>query len=237
MSSLTTLTTDRQGGTDPAENPAAPYDQDMPRYARAEREALADLLLALGPDAATINEGWATRDLAAHLVIRERRPDASLGIMLRSLRGYSERVRLAAAAQPYDELVGRVRHAPWWSPLSNPLTDELINLAEFFIHHEDVRRAQPDWRPRELSTGMQAALWQRTRGLGRLGLRRFGASVRVQAPGFGEATLGAGGERLDLVGDPGELALFFFGRQRVARVQLTGPAALVERLRTARLGV
>jgi uncharacterized protein (TIGR03085 family) len=209
----------------------------MPRYAQAERRALADLLLALGPDAATINEGWNTRDLAAHLVIRERRPDAGLGILLRPLRDHSERVRLAAAAQPYDELVGQVRHAPWWSPLSNPLTDELINLAEYFIHHEDVRRAQPDWQPRELPTGMQSALWQRARGLARMALRRFPARIEVQAPGFGAVTVGAGGEQLGLIGPPGELALFFFGRQRVARVRLTGPDQMVERLRTARLGV
>jgi uncharacterized protein (TIGR03085 family) len=210
---------------------------DMPRYAQMERRTLADLLLAVGPDAPTINEGWRSRDLAAHLVVRERRPDAAAGILLKPLRGHSERVQAAVAAQPYPRLVDQVRRSPWWSPVSNRLTDELANLLEFFIHHEDLRRAQPDWRPRESSRELTAALWRRLPAVARLTLRRFPGAVLVQAPGHGELSTGAGGEPLRLVGDPGELALFLFGRQRVARVQLDGPPTLTERLRTARLGV
>jgi uncharacterized protein (TIGR03085 family) len=209
----------------------------MPRYAQAERESLADLLLTLGPDAPTIAEGWATRDLAAHLVIRERRPDAAAGILLRPLRGHSERVRTATAAQPFPQLVNQVRRPPWWSPLSNPLLDELTNTTEFFIHHEDVRRAQPGWQPRDLPRGPQSALWKRIPLLARLSLRRFPGTLLVQAPGYGEVSTGAGGDRVRLVGSPGELAVFLFGRQRVARVQLSGPPVLTGRLQTARFGI
>jgi uncharacterized protein (TIGR03085 family) len=209
----------------------------MPRYARVEREALADLLLTVGPDAPTINTGWTTRDLAAHLVLRERRPDAAGGIALRPLRGYAERVRRALAGRPYRQLVDAVRRPPWWSPVSNPVVDGLANTVEFFVHHEDVRRAQPTWEPRQLPAGHQAALWRRGAQLGKLALRRFPASVLVQAPGFGEATTGSGGERVRLVGAPGELLIFLTGRQRVARVQLDGPAPLTDRLRGARLGI
>ncbi|MEH0842390.1 TIGR03085 family metal-binding protein [Micromonospora sp. CPCC 205711] len=209
----------------------------MPRYARAEREALADLMLDLGPDAPTLNEGWTTRDLAAHLVVRERRPDAAGGIVLPPLRGYAERVRLRIAGQSWPELVGRVRRPPVWSPLSNPLTDELANTMEFFIHHEDVRRARPGWQPREVAAGLQARLWKPAGLLARATLRRFPADLLVQAPGHGELSTGRGGERLRLVGAPGELVLFLSGRQRVARVQIDGPPALAERLRGARLGL
>ncbi|MEH1169412.1 TIGR03085 family metal-binding protein [Micromonospora sp. CPCC 205539] len=209
----------------------------MPRYARAEREALADLLLALGPDAPTINEGWVTRDLAAHLLVRERRPDAASGLLLPPLRGYAERVRLRLAARPYAELVAQVRRPPVWSPVSNPLADELVNTMEFFIHHEDVRRAGPGWRPRELPPGLQAALWKRVGPLARLTLRRFPADLYVQAPGHGEISVGRGGEPLRVVGAPAELALFLSGRQRVARVQLDGPAAAARQLRNANLGM
>lgn len=209
----------------------------MPRYARSEREALADLFLALGPDAPTIDDGWLTRDLAAHLVLRERRPDAAGGILLRPLRGYAERVRLALAARPFPELVEMVRYPPWWSPVSNPVTDGLANSVEFFVHHEDVRRAQPGWRPRVLPAGHQAALWRRVVPFARLALRRFRGAVLLQAPGVGEATAGAGGDRVRLVGEPGELLLFVTGRQRVARVQVEGPAPVADRLRAARLGI
>ncbi|NLU77533.1 TIGR03085 family protein [Micromonospora sp. HNM0581] len=209
----------------------------MPRYARSEREALTELMSTLGPDAPTLNEGWTIRDLAAHLVVRERRPDAAAGIVVPPLHGYGERVRRQAAALDWTELLGQVRRPPLWSPMSNPLADELTNTLEFFIHHEDVRRARTDWQPRELPVGLEQALWRRVSMLGRLALRRFPAQLLVQAPGHGEVTTGRGGEPLRLVGTPGELALFLSGRQRAARVQLDGGPALVDRLRTAGLGL
>ncbi|WP_025617926.1 TIGR03085 family metal-binding protein [Salinispora cortesiana] len=209
----------------------------MPQYARSERKTLADLMQTLGPDAPTLNEGWATRDLAAHLVLRERRPDAAGGILLPPLRGYAERVRRQLAARPWERLVDQVRQPPVWSPISNPLLDEAANTMEFFIHHEDVRRAQADWQPRDLPAGLQQALWKRAAGLARLTLRRFPAEVLVQAPGYGQRPAGRGGEQLRLVGAPGELVLFLSGRQRAARVQIDGPPGPADRLRDAQLGL
>ncbi|MFI5484477.1 TIGR03085 family metal-binding protein [Micromonospora echinaurantiaca] len=209
----------------------------MSRYARSEREALADLMLTLGPDAPTVNTGWTTRDLAAHLVVRERRPDAAGGIVLAPLRGYAERVRRRIAARPWTQLVGQVRRPPVWSPVSNPVTDELANTLEFFIHHEDVRRAGERWQPRDLPVGLSAALWRRCAPLARLALRRFPADLFVQAPGHGEVSVGRGGEPVRMVGAPGELALFLSGRQRVARVQIDGASELAERLRGAHLAM
>ncbi|WP_461013210.1 maleylpyruvate isomerase N-terminal domain-containing protein, partial [Trueperella pyogenes] len=49
-------------------------------FSSDERRRLADLLLAKGPDAPTLCEGWFTRDLAAHLWIREHRLDAAVGM-------------------------------------------------------------------------------------------------------------------------------------------------------------
>ncbi len=53
--------------------------------ARAERAALADLMLEVGPDSPTLCGDWTTRDLAAHLVLRERRPEAA-GLVVPALR-------------------------------------------------------------------------------------------------------------------------------------------------------
>lgn len=208
----------------------------MPRYAQAERRALADLLVALGPDEPTLCTGWTTRDLAAHLVLRDRRPDAAAGIVFGPLRGWNDRVRARLARTPYPELAAEVRRAPWWSPVSNPLLDPIVNTLEYFVHHEDLRRARPGWQPRELSRDHQEALWRQVSRLARLALRRLRAIVVVQAPGYGEVHVGAGGPEVRLVGAPGELLMFLTGRQRAARVQVDGPAKLVERLRTARLG-
>src|ERR687885_698601 len=108
-----------------------------------ERVRLADALEAAGPVAPTLCAGWTTRDLAAHLVVRERRPDSGPGLLLPPLRGGGARGRRALAARPYEQIVAAFREPPVWSPLSNPLTDEVFNAGEFFIHHEDVRRGRP----------------------------------------------------------------------------------------------
>ena len=62
-------------------------------YSREERRALCALLDETGPDAPTLCEGWTTGDLAAHLVLRERRPDAAAGVAGGPLAGYTARVQ------------------------------------------------------------------------------------------------------------------------------------------------
>jgi uncharacterized protein (TIGR03085 family) len=209
----------------------------MTRYAQRERQQLADLFLVTGPDAPTLCEGWTTRDLAAHLVIRERRPDGVATRLVPAMAGHADRVRRAMAARPYAEVVEKVRNPPRWSLLSNPLTDELFNGLEFFIHHEDVRRGRPGWEPRQLDPGQQAALWRGVSFTAKLGLRRLHIPVLVRAPGFGQVTVGDGTPQATLTGEPGELALFVSGRQRAARVDVDGPPETAERLRTAALGM
>jgi uncharacterized protein (TIGR03085 family) len=206
-------------------------------YARRERRRLADLLLETGPDVPTLCAGWTTRDLAAHLVVRERRPDAPVTRLIPPLAAHAEHVRQQMAARPYAEVVALVRTPPWWSPLSNPLTDELFNGLEFFIHHEDVRRGRPGWEPRTLDPGHQAALWRAVGFTARLGLRRLHIPVLVRAPGFGELVVAGERPQATLTGEPGELALFVSGRQRAARVDVDGPHDTTERLRTAALGL
>ena len=209
----------------------------MTDYARAERRQLADLLQHVGPDRPTVNTGWTTRDLAAHLVVRDRRPDAMIGMLIPPLAGHGEHVRLAKAARPYSEIIQEVRTPPWWSPVSNPLVDALSNTVEFFIHHEDVRRAAPGFTPRQLPPGEQQALWKATRLTARLTLRRLRLPVLVEAPGHGTLRVGDGEARATVTGEPGELALFVSGRQRVAQVQVTGEPEAVEKLTTARIGM
>ncbi|GGM43415.1 TIGR03085 family metal-binding protein [Dactylosporangium sucinum] len=205
----------------------------MTAFARAERAALADSLLAAGPDAPTLCAGWATRDLAAHLVLRERRPDAAAGILLRPLAGHTRRVQERLAKTDYTALVGRVRTPPAWI---KPV-DEAMNIVEYFIHHEDVRRARPGWTPRDLPDSYEAALAGRAKGSARLSARRFPATIIVDIPGHEGTRVGRGGPEVTVTGTPGELLLFFTGRQEHARVEIDGPAETGERLRTARLGL
>ena len=207
------------------------------RHARVERAKLGDLMATLGPDAPTLCEGWSTRDMAAHIILRERRPDAAPGILIRALRSRTEKVQRTIAQKPYPELLDEVRNPPWWTMAAIPALDRAANTVEFFIHHEDVRRAQPGWAPRSLDRDLEAALWARVRGLSRLSLRRFRGAVTLHAPGYGEAQAGAGGPAVRISGSPGELLMFCSGRQKAARVQVTGPDELVEKVRTRRMGL
>ncbi|HCT76017.1 MAG TPA: TIGR03085 family protein [Micromonosporaceae bacterium] len=210
----------------------------MTRHAHAERLAMADLMAEQGPAAPTLCGEWTVRDLAAHIILRERRPDAAGGIVLKRLAGYAERVQREIAAHDFPDLLRQLRNPPWWSPISNPLLDEQVNLAEMFVHHEDVRRAQPGWEPRDLSQDLQRELWTQARRRCALVLRRFRAVIHVEAPGFGAARGGAGGpDTLRLSGAPGELLIFLYGRQAHCHTIIDGPSALAEKLRRARLGI
>lgn len=209
----------------------------MTRYAKAERAALADTLVAVGPDAPTLCAPWSARDLLAHLLLRERDPLGATGILLKPMKGYTERRQQAIARRDYAGLVTQLRRPPVWSPVSNPLTDELANTLEMFVHHEDVRRAQPGWRPRAIDPGLETALWTTVRRTSRLALRKFPAAIVIEAPDHGRLSAGSGGPEVSLRGRPGELAMFLTGRQQVSDVALTGPDEQVERLRNAHLGV
>ena len=97
----------------------------MAHYAQLERQALCDLLVEVGPEAPTLCQGWQTADLAAHLVLRERRPDAVGGILVPALAARTERVqRQIRHATDWDLLVRRIRGGP--PAFLRPL-DELIN--------------------------------------------------------------------------------------------------------------
>lgn len=210
----------------------------MPTIARSERAALADLFEALGPDAPTLCEGWTTADLAAHLVVRERRPDSLPGVRLGAFAGYTDRVRLGALrSRGFERLISELRAGPpLLSPFGLPGVDGLANTAEMFIHHEDVRRAQEGWEPRVLAPDVQAALW-RTLGSARLLLRSAPAGVRLVSPGFGERVAKSGEPPLVVTGEPSELVLFCFGRQQHADVTIDGDPAAAAQLRGGDLGV
>ena len=77
----------------------------MTRYAQLERHALADTMLAVGPDAPTLCDPWRVRDLAAHLILRETRPDLAAGMFVPRLQARLERAQDELAATDFGELV------------------------------------------------------------------------------------------------------------------------------------
>ncbi|GGQ25720.1 TIGR03085 family metal-binding protein [Streptomyces roseolilacinus] len=210
----------------------------MSTHAKRERLLLADLLEAAGPDAPTLCDGWTTRDLAAHVVVRERRPDAAAGVLLGPLRSRLERVQAEFAAKPYEELVRLVRTGPpRMSPFSIKQVDEGANTVEFYVHAEDVRRAQADWTPREVDPVFANALWARLEKAARLVGRRCPVGLVVRRPDGRTAVARRGVPVVTVTGEPGELTLFLYGRQGAARVELDGDKEAVARVLEARLGV
>ncbi len=201
--------------------------------AARERAALVDTMRAVGPDAPTLCGDWTTRDLAAHLILRERRPDAAAGILVSKLAGYTERKqRQLADGKQWPDLLDMVASGP---PLYSPfnLLDPLVNTTEMFIHHEDVRRAAPGWQPRELDGDLAAALRRQVKLAARMSLGRAPATVTlVDSDGTTLASIG-NGLQCTITGAAPELLLFLFGRD-AAQVEFTGDDTTVERVRAAR---
>ncbi|SFC84323.1 TIGR03085 family metal-binding protein [Streptomyces aidingensis] len=209
----------------------------MATHAKRERLLLADLLEKAGPDAPTLCEGWTTRQLAAHVVVRERRPDAAGGMLVKPLAGRLDRVMGEFSAKPYEELVELVRTGPGkWSPFGVKQLDEASNTVEFFVHAEDVRRAAEGWQPRELDEVFEGALWKRLETAGRLMGRRSPVGLVLRRPNGQTVVLHKGTPVVTVTGEPGELVLFASGRQRVARVELAGEENAVAKARSAPLG-
>ncbi|MFH8569698.1 TIGR03085 family metal-binding protein [Streptomyces sp. NPDC017993] len=210
----------------------------MSTHAKRERLLFADLLESAGPDAPTLCKGWTTRELAAHLVVRERRADAAGGILVKPLAARLERVQAEFAAKPYEELIQLIRTGPpRLSPFALKQIDEASNTVEFYVHAEDVRRAQPDWAPRALDPVFSDALWTRIERLSRVLGRKSPVGLVLRRPDGRTAVAHRGTPVVTVVGEPGELTMFTFGRQAVADVELDGDKDAVARVRQAELGL
>ena len=203
-----------------------------------ERARLCDVLEFLGPDAATVLHPWTTRDLAAHLFLRENDALAGPGLVVPgSWARFAERHRQEAAARDYVELIDTIRSGPRGVFRLGWLR-RVPNLNEFFVHHEDVRRANGG-RRRDLEPMMNEALWSNVRGGAWYLTRRLrGTGLDVRNALTGQTVRARRGRASVLVtGEPGELLLYLFGRQAVAEVELDGPATAIQVLKTARIGL
>ena len=211
----------------------------MSTFAQRERLLLADLLEAEGPEAPTLCEGWRTRDLAAHVVVRERRPDAAAAMLIKQLGPRLYKAMEEFAAKPYEELIQLIRTGPpRFSPFQLKQIDEASNTIEFYVHTEDVRRAQPDWTPRELDRVFQDALWSRLERAARLMGRGAPTGLVLRRPDGQTVVAHRGTPVVTVTGEPSELLLFSYGRQSAAKVELDGDKDAIAKLHeTKQLGI
>jgi uncharacterized protein (TIGR03085 family) len=168
-------------------------------------------------------------------MIREYRPDASPGILIPYFARHTEKVQNEVAQNTdWDELLRKVASGP---PLYSPLKllDPVANVAEMFIHHEDVRRAQPGWEPRVLEPALADSLRRGLSLMGRLTLSKMPGRVALRSTD-GKTIVTAGrGPAVTVTGAPEELLLFSSGR--TARVEFDGDAAAIAAVRDAPKGM
>jgi uncharacterized protein (TIGR03085 family) len=210
-----------------------------PLFDAVERAQLSDLFDDLGPGAPTLLAPWTTLDLAAHLVLREHDPLAGPGLVLSGAWGrFAERRRRALARRDFAGLVATIRSGPPPGFFRIGWVRRFPNLNEFFIHHEDVRRANGRG-PRTNEHAMDEALWRNvSRASWFLARRLRDAGLELQWAGTSQTIRARRGEPIArIAGPPGELLLYLFGRQGAAHVEVSGPAATVEAVRRARFGM
>lgn len=208
-----------------------------PPLARRERHDLCDLALLLGEDAPTLCGEWSAKDLVTHLLVRENRPVGALGITVPALSGLADRSMARLARRPFAVLVEKLRD-PGLTPFALPPVERVANTVEYFVHHEDLRRGQPGWEPRDLAAADADALWRAIRVGGMALVRPAGVPVVVRRADSGAtATLRRGDDPVTVTGPVSELVLFLFGRSEVRELAYDGPPERVAALRDADLGI
>lgn len=210
---------------------------DNRELAQSERQQLCNLFDDVGPDHPTLCAGWTTAHLAAHLVNRERNPLTGPGLMLggpfeRYTESTLEKTRVNT---DYADLVERVRTGP--PSLLGPF-DGAVNMTEYFVHHEDVRRAAPGAQPRSDVGDLEDALWDQQGRRTRLLIRRLDdLDLTVARPSGEQKHIGGGSRPVTLVGPATEIVLFLSGRREAAVVQIDGEAGAATELREGKLGL
>jgi uncharacterized protein (TIGR03085 family) len=204
-----------------------------------ERAGLADLLDDLGPDAPTLCEGWDTRALAAHVVTRESDLLALAGVLVPPLHGQTARREDATRSRrSYEQLVQAIHSGPPLArtPVALPGLVGTANLHEFFVHHEDVRRAQPGWSARSLPQDTIEGLRRRLVVIAPLLFARLrGVKLTLATPDGVLRRVGRGDDEVTVTGPVPELFLYAFGRRSAAEVSISGSVAGQAKLAAANL--
>ena len=204
---------------------------------RTERADLCDLALQVGENEPTLCGDWTVKDLVVHLLVREGSP-AALGISVPQLSKVTDLASNRIGTKDFTVLVERLRTGPpIYSPFRVSKVDKLLNTIEYYVHHEDIRRAQPTWEPRPLSQYQEKVLWKMISFAGKRMVRSAKVGVVLERGDTGERAVLKQSETSVVVrGLPGELVLFLYGRKAQARVELDGTDADIAALAGTDLG-
>ncbi|MCL4449526.1 MAG: TIGR03085 family metal-binding protein [Actinobacteria bacterium] len=226
-----------------------------------EREMLCQTLQEVGPNGPTLCQGWNASDLAAHLLVREHNPLTLPGMAFDKafggiLAGYTSAAMRRAQLSGFDDMISRLRLGP---PLLYRMKgpSALINLAENWIHHEDLLRADDTGTcaacdHKEQHRELDDTLWKVIGFYGYIAsLRLKGVSLRLlgadgQSKHIGKSrVISHGGDKagngesnvVTLEGAPGDIVLYLTGRQKAASISVDASPHAMEILNSAKLGL
>jgi uncharacterized protein (TIGR03085 family) len=214
----------------------------MTTFVQAERDALCDTALEVGPDAPTLSGDWTAKDLLCHLLVRERSAIGAPGISVPFLSRITDLEMKRLAKRDYAELVEKFRARPLLNPVALPQVDAWFNTLELFVHHEDLRRAQPEWSPRALDGRARSTIWKAISVAGKMLVASAGVPVTIRRTDVERTSVLApailpGSEPVVVSGLPGEVTLFLYGRAQTRDLTFDGPDESVRKLRGASLGL
>ncbi|MDO5736515.1 MAG: maleylpyruvate isomerase family mycothiol-dependent enzyme [Propionibacteriaceae bacterium] len=184
---------------------------------------LCDALDSVPPTAPTLCEGWDAHDLAIHLWVLKRDPLSWPGIAVPAFAAATQRrAEHVRRRWDYERLVAELRHqggAMACMPLDR-WEGHRHALGEYYIHTEDLRRANN--LPRRTQTAeTEDALWLRAHTAGRQLWMLGRDTISVASPHRDAFTLGRGAPTAQVTGLPSEVILWIYGRGDVADVVVT----------------
>ncbi|XSG73025.1 maleylpyruvate isomerase family mycothiol-dependent enzyme [Herpetosiphon llansteffanensis] len=215
---------------------------------RADAVALLESLTEDQWQTSTLCEGWNVTDLLAHMVARESQPIRF--ILAESTKGklgvHPDELMRQARKQGRFKLLQEFRNGP---PLAFRLPGiALANFIEQWVHNEDLRRAGLN-KPRISSPAVQNLIWKMLHINARMMLRSFktpgiislvrpdGRALAFQVGGAFPRQANPAEATVKVIGEPGEMLLYLFGRKTAAHVTIEGDQRLAQALRNTTMGL
>ena len=192
----------------------------------AERQSFAFDFRAADPDAPTLCAGWSVRHLCAHLVQREHAMVHNIWDQTTAKTPGEERfmrrlVDDARTPDGYAALVDRFEAGPSRHSLMGRF-DEALNLVEYVVHHEDLRRGSGPVSPRHLPPTELDEIWRRARLILKRAYRKAPVGVELAPDGGTVMPVRSGPNAVTLAGSRLDLVLHAFGRRDAADVRVDG---------------
>lgn len=196
-----------------------------------QRRQLCELLENKGPTFPTLNPGWQTLDLAAHLVLRETNLLAAPGILLgRPFSSYTQFAMENLKEKRYESLIAKLRVGP--PALFTIYGLCLINLIENWIHTQDILRVDTNFVSPTIDKSLYRQLWKSAIRMGLLfAYKSKTLALEIEDLEGNSKKLRNGTDMVTIKGDPQELVLYFSGRKQVAQVDILGSSLGVEKIK------